>query len=144
MVYVCICMYIYVYTYMHVFPARTSPDTGTNATFPKHNRRATVRASEHPLVSAIGKGCADPIWRIPPRCTRPGPLRDPSRSARRSPMHNPRTIIQSNGLSQQIWSVGVHTDARGLRPPPLKNTSRPRFAGVCICICMYMRICMYM
>ena len=93
-------------------------------------------ASGHPLFS-VGKGCADPIWRTPPRGTRPGPLKRPSRSARRSPMHDPRTIVQSHGLTQQIWPVGVHPDARGRRQPPFKNTSRPRFADVCICIYMY-------
>ena len=96
------------------------------------------RASEHSLFSAIGKGCADPIWRTPPRGTRPGPLKRPSCSARRGPMHNPRTIIQSHGLPQQIWPVGVHPDA-------LENTSRPRFADVCICMYtqVYVCICMY-
>ena len=102
------------------------------------------RASGHPLYSAVGKGCADPIWRTPPRGTRPGPLKRPSRFARRSPMHDPRTIIQSHGVPQQIWPVGVHPDARGRRLHPLENTSWQRFADVCICMYMYVYVCMCM
>ena len=52
-------------------------------------------------------------------------------------MHDPRTIIHYHGLAHQIWPVGVHSDARGRRLHPLENTSRPRFADVCICMYMY-------
>ena len=52
-------------------------------------------------------------------------------------MHDPRTIIQSHGVPQQIWPVGVHPAARGRRLHPLENTSRLRLADVCICTYMY-------
>ena len=165
---VCICIYVYVYdgicmymTYMYVlcFYMHHNACISWNDTLThwnrchvpeKHSPWAAIggphsghpRASEHPLFSALGKGWADPIWRTPPRCTRPGP--PPVLFTRRSPMHDPRTVIQSNGLSQQIWQVGVHEDARGRRLNPLENTSRQRFADVCICICMYEYACIYM
>jgi hypothetical protein len=43
--------------------------------------------------------CADPIWRTPPRGTRPGPLERPSCSSLRSPMHRDdlRTTISKRG-----------------------------------------------
>ena len=109
MVFVCICMYRFVYTYMydivciswddilrhwngcHV-PEKHSPWAAIGGPHSGHHR-----ASEHPLFSATCNGCADPIWRTPPRGTRPGPLKRPSRSALRSPMHDPCTIIQSHG-----------------------------------------------
>ena len=102
------------------------------------------RATGHPLFSAVGKGCADPIWRTPPRGTRPEPLKRHSRSALRSPMHNPRTIIQSHCLAQKIWLVGVHLDARWRRLRPLENTSRPQLADICICMYMYVYVCICM
>ena len=58
-------------------------------------------------------------------------------------MQDPRTIIQSHGLSQQIWPVGVHPDASGRRLHPLENTSRQLFADVCICMYMYVYTYMY-
>ena len=144
-VYVCICMYIrrikpaqvnvcicmYIYVYVCIFWNDTLRHWNRCHVPEKQSQWAAIcgphsghpKASEHPLFSAVGKGCADPIWRTPPRGTRPGPLKRPSRSARRSPMHNPRTIIQSHGVPQQIWPVGVHPDARGRRLHPLENTS---------------------
>ncbi len=83
------------------------------------------RASEHSLFFALGNCWADPIRRTPPRDARPGPLKRPSRSAWRSPIHDPRTTNKSRCPSQQIWLVGIHPAARGRRPPPLGNTSRP-------------------
>ena len=127
---VCICMYMYVYACIfwndtlrhwnrcHV-PENHSPWVAVGGPHSGH-----PRASGHPLYPAVGKGCADPIWRNPPRGTRPGPLKRPSRFARRSPMHDPRTIIQSHGVPQQIWPVGVHPDARRRRlhsAPPRKH-----------------------
>ncbi len=45
--------------------------------------------------------------------------------------------VQSHGLSQQLWQVGVHPAAQGYWQPPPKNTSLPQCADVCI-VCMYM------
>ena len=126
---VCICMYVYVYVCIfwndtlrhwnrcHV-PEKHSPWAAVGGPHSGH-----LRASGLPLYSAVGKGCADLIWRTPPRGMRPGPLKHPSRFARRSPMHDPRTIIQSHGVPQQIWPVGVHSGARWRRLHPLENTS---------------------
>ena len=157
-VYVCICSYIRICMYF----LEWHPETLELMPRPRKtlsvggNRRATLRAPQGIWASTFFchlqtwcKGYADPIWRTPPRGTRPGPLKHPSRFARRSPMHDPLTIIQSHGVPQQIWSVGDHPGARRRRLHPLENTSWPRFADVCICMYsrymyVYACICMYM
>ncbi len=68
-------------------------------------------ASEHPLFFALGKCCADSIWRTPPRRVQ-GPCSVPAIGSWEVSMHNQHTTIQSRGLSQQLWSVGAHPDSR--------------------------------
>ncbi len=72
-----------------------------------------------------------------PHTARLGPQKRPSGSLQGSSMHDLRSKIQSNGLSQQIWQVGVHPVVQGRRPAPFENTFRQRFADVSRSIYMY-------
>ncbi len=170
-VYVCICTYIMVFVCIWgicTYCARVctyflQSHLKTRETMPRPrstvsrggNQRATLRAPLGIWASTFFRtwqmllrpGLAHPTLRhvsMAPEASLP-------LAAGRSPMHDPRTTIQSHGLSQQIWSVGAHPDARGRRPPPLQNTSWLQFADVYVSICMYMYvhtvyvcICQYM
>jgi hypothetical protein len=52
-------------------------------------------------------------------------------------------LVESHGLSQEIWRTGLHPAAMACRQPPLQNTSRPRFDGACssINLSIYACIC---
>jgi len=91
------------------------------------NRRATLRAPLGIWASTFFR-----TWQMllrpdlahpTPRHASTAPEASLPLAAGRSPMHDPRTTIQSRDLSHQFWLVGAHPDARGRRPPPLQNTS---------------------
>ena len=103
-VYDCICMHMsYMQVCVFVYACISWNDTlrhGNRCHVPKTQPLGAAiggpysghrRASEHSLFSALGECLADPNRHTPPRGARSGPLKRPSRSARRSPIHDPRT-----------------------------------------------------
>ncbi len=131
-----ICMYMrymnVLCLYMHVFSGITPKDTGNDATSPKHCLKGLQSAGHTQGIPGhlsihffrtwqmlLGPDLAHPT----PRHACRAPEASLPLAAGRSPMHDPRTTIQSRDLSHQIWLVGAHPDARGRRPPPLQNTS---------------------
>jgi len=107
-----------------------------------HSGHWHSRASENPLFFALGKCCADPIWRIPPRGTRPGPVKRPCRW--------PLGGLQCTIRALQSSPVACHSRSGRLEPiqtpegaghqpsktPPDCNSPM----SVYVSICMYMYV----
>ncbi len=100
-------------------------------------------ASEHPLFFALGKCCSDPIWRTPPRGTRPGPLKRPCRW--------PLGGLQCTIRALQSSPVACHS-----RSGRLEHIQPPEGAGrhpsktppncnspMSVCQYMYVYVCIY-
>ena len=98
--------------YMHVFPAITPQDTGNDATSPNHCLQGQQSAGHtQGIPGHLGIHFFSLLADVAlTRFGAPHPLhasRAPEASlplaAGRSPMHEPRTAIQSRDLSHQIW-----------------------------------------
>ena len=99
-------------SYMHVFPGITPKDTGNDATSPKHCLKGQQSAGHtQGIPGHLGIHFFSLLADVAlTRFGAPHPLhasRAPEASlplaAGRSPMHEPRTAIQSRDLSHQIW-----------------------------------------
>ncbi len=114
-------------------------------------------ASENPLFFAHCKCCTDPIWRTPPRGTRPGP--------EKRPCHLPLGGLQCTIRALQSSPVAFHSRSGRLEPiqtpegvgchpsktPPNHNSPMAVYVSICmymyvhtvyVCICMYMYVYM--
>jgi hypothetical protein len=140
---------------MHVFPGITPKDTETMPRPEARSLGAAIGgphsghpwASEHPLFFALGKCCWDPIWRTPPRGTRPGPLKRPCRW--------PLVGLQCTIRALQSSPVACHSRSGRLKPiqppegagrhpsktPP--NCNSPMSVYVSRCMYMYVYVCIY-
>ncbi len=133
-------------SYMHVFPAITPKDTGNDATSPKHSLQGQQSAGHtqgtpgHLSIHfffALGKCCSDPIWRTPPRCTRPGPLKRPCRW--------PLGGLQCTIRALQSSPVACHSRSEPIQTPEGAGRHPSKIPPNCNSpMSVYVSICMYM
>ncbi len=130
----CICMY---FLESHLKTRETMPRPQSTVSR-GGNRRAILSTSLGIWASTffrtgqmlLGPDLAHPT----PRHASRAPEASLPLAAGRSPMHDPRTAIQSRDLSHQIWLVEAHADA-GHRPSKTQpDCNSPMSVYVCICM----------